>query len=232
MARPFLRKKAAVNYAIRELMDIWMESPYSKGTLQVLTLRSISTQTDTPDVKKLPEIIITDTEQTDKECFNNIAGEEYLKILCHKMSVNSTQKPAVADTLLAESAPASADESERTSDVTQPSTSEEEESETDPEIVPLLGNLRVVEENETWTRFRLGRFRTISVSGIIHLILSELSIMFNGIRHSRSRTILTIFWFLYGGLIVCMSRAFLPWMAFYTAIYFVILYAEVSPLFR
>lgn len=108
-------------------------------------------------------------------------------------------------------------------------TSSSEEEESEQEIVPFLGDLQVINNNEEQPeRLRFNRFQATTLVGVVSILFREWLIVWRGIRRSRSRAILTMFWMIYGGLVVCVSRGFLPWMAFYTVIYFLILYAEMS----
>ncbi|XP_045164870.2 uncharacterized protein LOC123528879 isoform X2 [Mercenaria mercenaria] len=251
LARPILRRKAAINFALRELMDEWFESPYSSGSVHCIKLRSVSCQTEYDSSSNVVEDnktflnlkihhSVTDDTETDTTIAdeNNISQTEYREVLFHKINGKSSldNLPKQELTSNESSSPFADEHGGASEDNSVTSSSEGEESEQDLPIAPLFGTLRIVNEDPDVlaNRPRFTRFHVTSVSGVLAFLFTELSIIYQGIRNSRSRTILTIFWFLYGGLIVYISRSFLPWMTFYTVIYFIIIYAEMSPspLFR
>ncbi|XP_060608447.1 tripartite motif containing 13-like [Ruditapes philippinarum] len=253
LARPIIRRKAAINYAIREIMNEWFDSPYSSGSVNIIKLRSISCQTDQDqdsgeagnddafhNIKvDLENLHLDDTSKESSEFHDDdsISKTEYRNVLFHKIlsKSNLEKTPKLFEPI--DPPTSSADENEGlTEDNTVTSSSEEDDSEQELAIAPLFGNLRIIDANDDVVnnRPRFTRFHATSVSGVLALLFAEINVIYHGIRSSRSRTVLTIFWFLYGGLIVYISRSFLPWMTFYTLIYFIIIYAEMSPapLFR
>lgn len=227
-------------------MNEWFDSPYSSGSVDFIKLRSISCQTDqdrdgskTGESDTFQNIKVDNSQSNDKNLElpltddnDNISRTEYRNVLFHKINSKSTLEETPKSNAQTDPPSSSADENEVISEEnTMTSSSEEDDSEQEIAIAPLFGNLRILneEDNIVMNRPIISRFHVTSVSGVLAMFFSEINVIYRGIRNSRSRTVLTIFWFLYGGLIVYISRAFLPWMTFYSIIYFIIIYAEMSP---
>lgn len=218
-ARPFLRRKAAVNYALKEVVSQWFNSPLSTGTVRRVVLCSRPIQT---------ENLLFSNNETDHPAPENtatvehIADEETREVLFHVcdkfMHDQAEEKDAHELFVILDDA---IDENQMTS-------SSEEES--DHEVIPLLGDLNVInmEDRVAAPPFLLSRLQ-LALRNTMAFVAGEFAMVIRGIRDSRSRLILTVFWFVYGGIVVCIASGFLPWMMFYTLIYFIILYAELSP---
>lgn len=242
------RDRKSSNNDFNKSLQIFFSNLFQSGSVDFIELRSIGCQTsqdtDMNEAEnidifhniKVDNSVADDTESAVTDDSNIISKTEYRNILFHKISCKSKLEETPKINEATEPSSPSADENEVISDDnTVTSSSEEEESEHEIAIAPLFGTLRVLNEDDNdIDRPRFTRFHATSVSGVLAIFFTEMNIIYQGIRNSRSRTVLTIFWFLYGGLIVCISRSFLPWMTFYTIIYFIIIYAEMSPapLFR
>ncbi|KAL4227198.1 hypothetical protein ACF0H5_015171 [Mactra antiquata] len=247
LVRPILKRRASLNYAMKQIISDWQESPLSSGQLVSMTLRSIGSQTETENfqiVDKGPQNVINDLNKNEESEHHDDDGDDgnetkedisepevqevtLFSLNCHskseiKIVENSTDADVNADDILSNEA----DDQTGVSDDNQASSSDDE-SEQDIQIGPMFARL-VDDDERLGFRRRLRRFTVTSVSGVLAMLFLEISAIYNRIRYSRSRLILTLFWFCYGGVVVYMSRAFLPWMTFYTVIYFIIIYVEVS----
>ncbi|XP_052213547.1 uncharacterized protein LOC127831542 isoform X2 [Dreissena polymorpha] len=230
LARPILRRRAPVNYAIKELVEEWFNSAYSSGSVDVITLRSVSTQTDTNEPDSSTGSWSSTTESGSLlDSFNesSISDTEFREVLFHRIDCRNTFKTAYKEHTDNDE-PVATENAEHLATDDTPATSSEE-SESENEIGALFGDIQVVNDNGPVPRMRFTRFRIATLTSVLTILFAEMRYVFEAIRSSRSRTILTIFWFLYGVAIVCISQAFLPWMLFYTIIYFVIIYAELAP---
>ncbi|XP_052778358.1 uncharacterized protein LOC128215796 [Mya arenaria] len=233
LARPFLRRRASVNYAIKGLVDEWFNSPYFSGSVDFIQLRSVSCQTEHDVVNEAIDDVKEEVKEDDPDKSitllssrtDVISSTEFRQVLFHRIGSKASIDSERKGQLHVEETP-SDDVDNAVSDVTATSSDESEESEN--EIAELFGDIQVVNVEHAPFR-RLRRFDVASIANVLKLFFGEIKHIFIAIRSSRSRTLLTIFWFLYGGLIVSISRIFLPWMAFYTLIYFVIIYAEITP---
>lgn len=164
----------------------------------------------------------------------NISQTEFRQILVHR--IKSKSECAVSTKTSKEPLDLSVGQHDGADGVGTDSTgaddnvvsSSSDDSQSEQEIGPLFENLVVINDNVENQRV-VTRFEVRRLSSLLTLFFTHCAMTFRAIRHSRSRMILTLFWFLYGGIIVFISRAFLPWMSFYTIIYFVIIYAELQP---
>ena len=157
-----------------------------------------------------------------EELEKGISMEEFREVLYHNIPPKKEilDKDSIHEKLTATSA--SVEESSLSEDNGRVS-SDEESSDVD------RFNLQVIEDPPPSLRLsRVLSVRTFSIASALRILFEESRMLFNGIRQSRSRLALTICWFLYGVAVVYISHSFLPWMCFYTMIYFLILYAEMS----
>lgn len=215
--------------------------------MEYLTLRSFATQTE--QIKRSERTKLNDSESSadaDAEDDNDdvetpddtsedqdeiISETEFREILVHR--INCKSKPQDCATVspkepLDLSMTSHEVESAEADENVMSSSSDDSQSE--QEIGPLFANLNVVADNNNEQIQRPPLFLNARLArAAIVLFFSQCLMTFRAIRRSRSRMLLTIFWFLYGIIIVCISSSFLPWMSFYTVIYFVIIYAELNP---
>lgn len=218
-ARPILRRRASVNYALKELLEEWFNSPFSTGSVDRLLLRSVSCQTD-PGAQGTSAR--SDLNSTDSD---DIAKEEFRQILFHNIA-NDQTKEQKNDSEPPDATVFSIAEESGVSDDNHVSSSSDEDSE--QEMIPILDDLNVLVEADPAPRMGLHRGQVMSFGSVFRIFIAESRMVLRGIGESRSRLALTVFWFIYGSLVVFVSRGFLPWMAFYTVIYFIIMYAELS----
>ena len=166
---------------------------------------------------------LTEEKDKDKQGKNdiNISCEEIRQVLVHRFLLRSSKEDLVDAERDNKDNLVDANDGSASSDVNLDTSSSEEDS--DPDVVPFLGEIQVIEEPEARNILAIRSFVTV-----IKYMFTELCALFRGIRDSRCRLCLTVFWFLYGGLIIYLSRGFLPWMVLYTIVYFAIMYAEMS----
>lgn len=159
---------------------------------------------------------------------DDISATEYREILVHRITAKDNEDRVHKDIPnTEETTPLAEPAFNEAIDVQTTSSEESEESDNElPE--PFGGGLRIIHDPPVHVR-RLRRFDVGSITNVLRLFFVEMCNVFVAIRSSRSRSILTALWFMYGAVIVGFSRAFLPWMAFYTVLYFIIIYAEYSP---
>ena len=211
---------------------VFSSSFIQSGTVECITLRTISSQTDSQSDRytsqqNLPTNV---SEEDEEDVADDIAETEYRDVLIHRIQLkNEMTSPvkALEPLDLSVSNTADADGTGTVADDNIVSSSSDE-SQSEQEIGTLFDDLNVINDNEQNERM-VSRFRFRRAQFLFHVFFTRCLLTLRAIRYSRSRMILTIFWFLYGAIIVCISRAFLPWMSFYTIIYFIIIYAELQP---
>lgn len=201
---------------------------FQSGNVEYIALRSIGSQTENDEDDNPSETETSKDADGEDEDVNCISSTEFREILFHRINCKSessgtTSTKAPLDLTLNQQEEVDAHAADETV-----VTSSSEESESEPEVGQLFENLNVANAEEE-NRTLLARFDITALSAAFALFFSQCRLIFRAIRCSRSRMFLTLFWFLYGGIIVYISRSFLPWMSFYTVIYFVIIYAELNP---
>ena len=186
------------------------------GSVQSIFLRSVASQTR----KETGGEQSTSPSSSAEEILNKgISSEEFREVLFHKIP---PKKEHLKDDIFKIKTNTSASNDDLSFSEDNGHTSTDDDS-SDGERF----NLQVLQDPQIRT-LRMFRSNTFSVASALRMMFEESRVLFNGIRQSRSRMALTFCWFLYGVAVVYISRAFLPWMCFYTMIYFIILYAELS----
>lgn len=205
---------------------------FQHGQIYSITLRSVGSQTETGQNGVPESSTVEDSSKLSNTQQDDISESDEHEVVMfrfdNKCKSKEIIKQSLTDINMDENLTEEANDNNGLTDDNHASSSSEE-SELDMQIGPMFAQIVNDEDEEIRQRRRIGLLGLTSVSSVLALLFLELSVVYHGIRQSRSRTILTLFWFFYGGIIVYMSRAFLPWMMFYTVIYFIIIYVEVSP---
>ena len=193
---------------------------FQTGSVYSILLRSVGSQTQNGTDSQND---ITPSSSTEETLYKGISDEEFRELLFHK--IPSKKEAHQEDDIFKPKSTTSTsnDDLSLSEDNAHPPSSDDDSSDAE------RFGLQVVEEPPIRT-LRMFRQTALSFNAVsaLRMMFEEGRVLFNGIRNSRSRIALTFCWFLYGIAVVYISKAFLPWMCFYTIIYFVILYAELS----
>lgn len=210
------------------------------GVVDYISLRSVGSQTEPDNTNtfanlKQPKIntrcvqhvvndaVAVNTDEDD----STIAQTEYRKKLFHHFDSPKSNKLAIREVAITDTYPSVTEYGAVSDETVTESSSEGELSEEDMLIVPQIAYSNIRQDDNDIGRPRVSRVWSISGSAVLSALVRVLSVLYRAIRHSRTRTMLMIVWFIYSGLIVSSCPSFLPMITFYTLIFFMIIYVDV-----